>query len=79
MLKCLNYDEEIKLCDEKIAKLKQHRQKLLKAKTAQENEEIISVVKGNNMSLEQLKELISAFSDNPTKSNTTKGDLINET
>lgn len=57
----INFDEEINKIDERINKLKMRRQQLLQQKAEKENEEIISLIKNNRVSVDKLKELISTF------------------
>lgn len=57
----INFDEEIRKVDERINRLKTRRQQLLQQKTDKENEEIITLIKNNKVSVDKLKELISTF------------------
>lgn len=56
-----NFDEEICRIDERISKLKMRKQQLVQQKTEKENEEILALIKGNRVSVDKLKELISTF------------------
>lgn len=56
-----NFDEEIRRIDERISKLKMRKQQLAQQKTEKENEEILALIKGNRVSVDKLKELISTF------------------
>ncbi len=80
--KAENFDEEIHQCDEKIAKIRARKQQLIQLKSDRENEEIISLVRDNNMSYEELKELISAFAGDSKKNEKSsvngKGEMKNE-
>lgn len=57
----INYDEEIKQCNEKIAFYKDKKRRFEQAKKAAENEEIIALIRSNNLSAAELSNLLIDF------------------
>ncbi len=57
----VDYDGEISNCDEMIARYKAKRQRLLLAKTQDENERIITLVRGNKLSLDELNNALGEY------------------
>lgn len=61
MAKEPDFDEEIKRCNEQIAKYRKKRQELERKKQEAENNRIIDIVRSNKLSVEELTEFVTAF------------------
>lgn len=57
----VDYDGEINVCDEMIAKYKAKRQRLVQAKTRDENERIVMLVRENKLSLAELNSAVDEY------------------
>ncbi len=55
-----DYDKQLSLIDEKIARLKLQKSEILKKKENAHNKEIIGIFKEGNISIDELKEFISS-------------------
>lgn len=63
MAKEIDFDKEIKYCNDQIAKYRKKRQELERRKQEAENNRIIDIVRSNKLSVEELTEFVTAFAD----------------
>lgn len=57
----VDYDGEISSCDKMIAKYRAKKQRFIEAKLRDENERIISLVRGKKLSLDELNSAMDEF------------------
>lgn len=76
MAKELDFDEEIKHCNDQIAKYRKKRQELERKKQEAENNRIIDIVRSHKLSVEELTEFVTAFAGD--KKTTAKESSNNE-
>lgn len=67
MAKEPDFDEEIKRCNEQIAKYRKKRHELERRKQEAENNRIIDIVRSNKLSVEELTEFVTAFAGGDKK------------
>ena len=72
----VDYDGEIKLCDEMIAKYQAKKQRLKQAKLQDENERIVMLVRGSKLSLDELNSAVDEYMIN--KGNRDKANAVSE-
>ncbi len=61
MSKDIDFDKEIQLCNEQIAKYRRKRQELERKRQEAENEKIVSIVRSHKLSVQELTEFVTAF------------------
>lgn len=57
----VDYDGEINLCDEMIAKYRAKKQRLIQARVQDENERIVLLVRENKLSFEELNSAVGEY------------------
>ena len=61
MSKDIDFDKEIQICNEQIAKYRRKRQELERKRQEAENEKIVSSVRSHKLSVQELTEFVTAF------------------
>ncbi len=61
MSKDIDFDKEIQICNEQIAKYRRKRQELERKRQEAENEKIVSIVRSHKLSVQELTEFVTAF------------------
>lgn len=61
MSKDIDFDKEIQICNEQIAKYRKKRQELERKRQEAENEKIVSIVRSHKLSVQELTEFVTAF------------------
>ena len=61
MSKDIDFDKEIQLCNEQIAKYRKKRQELERKRQEAKNEKIVSIVRSHKLSVQELTEFVTAF------------------
>ncbi len=61
MSKDIDFDKEIQICNEQIAKYRRKRQELERKRQEAENEKIVSIDRSHKLSVQELTEFVTAF------------------